>query len=190
MKLHRTALRAVARVFGLCLLGGADPRLASADQSIGVVQVTCAPEVGYFSIRRFTLPPYATDEQFQSLISGLASAHRVYSAKQLKAAPAECNLVAAVPGQPGRKRMIRVRAEGFFDSESEAMSPRQIMNYVEVSSDGKVIGLLGLNLYTFRENTTDLIEVFTDGLAVFARKCAYYAPLELQPKQGCTSEQL
>ena len=61
---------------------------------------------------------------------------------------------------------------------------------MQVSAGGKTVGLLGLNLYTFRENTTDLIEVFTDGLVVFTRKCAYYAPPGSQPKQGCTDEQL
>ena len=129
-----SAWRAAAFVLGLLLaVIAVGPRPALADDGIGVVQVTCAPDVGYFAIRRFVLPPFATNEQLQSLLPRLASAHRIYTARQLKAAPADCDLLTVEAGQPDRKRTTRVRAEGSFDGESDSTSPRRITNYVQIS---------------------------------------------------------
>src|SRR4051812_9198620 len=94
VKRSRTTFRAAALVLGFLLGATAHERAASADQMLGLVQITCAPEAKYFSIRRFLLvnPPRPPGGDYQSLLSTVESKYRFYTAIQLKAVPVECDL--------------------------------------------------------------------------------------------------
>jgi hypothetical protein len=193
MKHPRTFFRSAALVLGICLWAAAlSPRSASADAYYGFVQITCAPGINYFSIRRFqllNLPHDILDRDRKSARPALTTPHGIYNTIQLKNAPAECDLFAAASAPDQPKRRIRLRVAGFYDDRGgTATSERQIVDNVDVLADGKSLGRLLLNPYGFLAGDTDMIEVFVDGLGAFARKCSHHEALKAQQKKGCTTE--
>lgn len=73
------------------------------------------------------------------------------------------------------------------DQKGRATSYRQIVEYLAISADGKPLGELSLNPYGFTVGP-DLIEVFSDGLAMTVRKCSYNESLTKRPMKSCTEE--
>jgi hypothetical protein len=189
LTIMRRPLRAV--VFGLSvwLCAAAGARTAWADSFSTFVQITCVPEIGYFSIRRFGLwdvPYEALDREGKSLRAAM-NPRGVYTSINLKDAPVECAL--AVGPQSGKAQQSRIRVVGFFDDRNgQATSYRQIVDYVDVSVDGKSIGGLSLNPHGLRTGY-DQLEVWFSGSAVSVRTCSYYEHDEdPQRKAGCITE--
>jgi hypothetical protein len=191
--MKRFLFRAGAFVLGSVLGATAHDRAASADQMLGLVQITCAPEAKYFSIRRFLLvnPPRPPGGDYQSLLSTVESKYRFYTAIQLKAAPVECDLTggAGPANQPDQQRRLRLRVQGFYDDQGgQAPGPRQIVNNVEVSADGKALGRLYLNAFGYMPDESDLIEVLYNGIDFWVERCSYRRSHDARPTKGCTQE--
>jgi hypothetical protein len=191
--MRRPLVRTTAVVLGLLLGATAHERAASADQMLGLVQVTCAPEANYFSIRRFLLvnPPRSPAGDYQSLLSTVASKYRFYTAIQLKAAPVECDLTggAGPATQPDQQRRLKLRVQGFYDDQGgQAPGPRQIVNDVEVSADGKALGRLYLNAFGYMPDEIDLIEVLYNGVDFWVERCSYRRSHDARSTKGCTRE--
>jgi hypothetical protein len=184
--------RSAVFVFGLLLGAAADRRAASADQSVGLVQITCVPEAGYFSIRRFVFvnPPRQPGADLQPLLSTIASKDRIYTASRLKAEPAECELLGTnTPSQADQRRRLGVRVQGFYDDQNgQAVGARQIVENVEVSAGGKPLGRLRLNAFGYSPDEIDLIEVRFDGGNFWVDRCSYYPSHDPKATKGCARE--
>jgi hypothetical protein len=189
MKRPTAIFRVAACVVALLLAAAASPRAAMADSIISFVQITCAPELNYFSIRRFHVPSPGFD-----FVDRLSKSQRttlnplgIYTRSALEKAPFECDLIVATA--TGGKEPLRIRAVGFFkDLNVGTYSDRFISDYVEVSADGKKLGALGLNYHGFTAGY-DLLEMFVDGTAVDVRKCSYDEFLAVPPTTICSTEQ-
>jgi hypothetical protein len=187
--------RCVLLLLGCMLFVAAEPRAASADQFLGLVQITCAPEAGYFSIRRFVVvaPPLEPAGRYQSLLSTLASKRGIHTAGELKAAPAACELPVGtgLPNEPDRQPPLRLRVQGFYDDQNgQAAGARQIVENVEVLAGGKSIGRLYLNTFGYRPDEIDLIEVHYDGAQFWVERCSYHTSVDPHAAKGCRREPL
>ena len=177
-------MRAVVFVLSLWLSAAAVSPAALANPFTSFVQIACAPELGYFSIRRFGLalsPQYVG--RLQGPASGAISPQGIYVEPALEKAPVECDL--AVGAQT-----VQLRATGVYkDLNKDTSSYRFVIDKVEVTANGKLLGDLFLNPFGFQAGI-DFIEVSVYGSA-FVRRCAYYEHVdELALKPGCTREAL
>jgi len=193
MRPPKATFRAAAVVLSFLLAATAQERAASADQMLGLVQVTCAPEANYFSIRRFLLvnPPRSPGGDYQSLLSTVASKYSFYTAIQLKASPVECDLTAGAEpaNQPDQRRRLKLRVQGFYDDQAgQAPGPRQIVANVEVSADGKPLGRLYLNAFGYMPEEIDLIVVLYNGIDFWVERCSYRRSYDAQSPKGCTRQ--
>jgi hypothetical protein len=154
---------------------------AHADDLYYFAQVTCAPELGYFSIRRFLildLPskgPYLTEglEPGPAAVAALQRKYGIFDSKGLQDDPFECSLppVQAAPGwEPKSRPAYKIRVVGHFDQSSGTT-----IAYVQVFLDGKSIGYILLN----GGERTDSIEVWYDAL-LEVRTC------EITPEIGAS----
>jgi hypothetical protein len=172
MKYPRAFLRVAAFMFTLLFAAAASPRAAMADSIATFVQITCAPELNYFSIRRFKVPSpgFSFMERLRQSQRTTLNPHGIYTRSALEETPVECHLVAGTPD--GRQQPLQIRTVGFFkNSNVDTDSDRFINDYVDVLANGKKLGELSLNPLDFTEGY-DLLEMFVDGTAVNVRKCA------------------
>lgn len=187
MKCPKAILHTVA--LALLVLAYADPRAAWGDSFSTFVQITCAPEIGYFSIRRFALwdVPYEALEREGKSLRAAMNPRGIYTSIDLREAPVECDL--AIGPQAGKAQQSHIRVVGFFDNgNGRATSYRQIVDSVEVSADGKTLGGLSLNPHGFRTGY-DQLEVWFSSSVVSVRTCSYYQHDEdPERKAGCTTE--
>jgi hypothetical protein len=191
----RACSRYVLLLLGCVLCVAAKPPPASADQFLGLVQVTCAPEAGYFSIRRFVVvaPPLEPGRNYQSLLSTLASKREIHTARELKATAAECELPVGtgLPNEPDRRPPLRIRVQGFYDDQNgQAAGARQIVENVEISAGVKPLGRLYLNTFGYRPDEIDLMEVRYDGAQFWVERCSYHRSVDPQAAKGCKREPL
>lgn len=171
----------IALSFGIWAVVAINPLAILADQPTGLVQITCVPEVGYFSARLFqvfTIPQKPLKE-LRPLFSSIAGAHRIYTAVELEANPFECDLA----GGDGKR--MKIHALGHYDASSPAGGPRNIVNYVEITADQRPLGRLHIG---FPWGPIDLMEVLYNGVETRVVTCSYYEHVEPEPKQGCTSQ--
>jgi hypothetical protein len=178
-------MRAVVFVLSVWLGTAAASPAALADPFTTFVQIACVPELRYFSIRRFGLPlsPQYVGDRFQGPASGVITAQGIYVEPVLEKAPVECDLAAGA-------ETVRIRSVGIYkDLNKDTSSSRFIVDKVEVTANGKLLGDLFQNPFGFQAGI-DFIEVFVDG-SMFVRKCAYYEHVD-EPalKAGCTLEAL
>jgi hypothetical protein len=176
----RTGYRA-ALSLGVWAVAAANPHAAVADQPTGLVQITCVPEVGYFSARLFqvfnvTQKPL---KELRPLHSSIAGAHRIYTAIELEANPFECDLAG------GDGKQVKIHALGHYDASSPAGGPRNIVNNVEITADRRSLGRLHIG---FPWGPIDLMEVFYNGAETKVVTCSYYRHVEPEPSQGCTNQ--
>jgi hypothetical protein len=176
-----------AAVCGFWLWAAANPNAALADTFNGFVQITCSPDLRYFSIRRFgqmNVPGGVVDRLRKSQPSA-TNPEGIYADVALEGSPAECNLGFA-----------RIRVVGIIkDNNVNTASSRFVADYVEVSVEASFGGKpivrsdrFNLSALGF-ETGVDFIEVYSDGVDVILRKCAYYEHVnEPQRKAGCTLE--
>jgi len=158
-----------------------------ADSIASFVQITCAPELNYFSIRRFNVPGpgLASMDRLRRSQRTTLNPHGIYTRSALEEAPFECHLIAATPD--GKPEPIRIRAVGVFKNANVGTdSDRFIADYVEVLANGKQLGALSLNPHSFTAGY-DLMEMVVDGTVVDVRKCSYNAFLTTPPTL-CSSE--
>ena len=193
----------MACLFGLLAPGGL--RSAEADEIYGFVQSTCAPEIGYFSIRRFqliNLPhdhpygfPLSQTPEALSRLSALGARYGIYDSGLLRSTPLECDLPVNVPpprSGTGGRPVVKVRVVGVYDDNNgQATSERQISDYVEVFAGSASVGRLFLTSYGFIADGTDLIEIAGNGLRLEARLCSHSnATPAQQANVGCISRDL
>ncbi|HTZ80907.1 MAG TPA: hypothetical protein VMC10_23545 [Stellaceae bacterium] len=161
------------------------PKAARADEFYGFVQSTCAPEIGYFSIRRFQLVnlphghPYGFPDSRTpdalSRLSALGTQYGIYDSISLREAPLECDLSVNLSQREGATpgTNVKVRAVGVYDGDNgHASSERQISDYVEIFAGRSLVGRLFLDAYGFSSDGTDLIEIASNGLTLEATVCS------------------
>jgi hypothetical protein len=143
-----------------------------ADEAWSFVQITCAPELGYFSIRRFfvmDLPhmgPYLTEghDPGRAVVTALQRKYGIFDSGGLQANPFECSIpqFQAVQGWGGDDHPgFKVRVVGHLDKIEDMISP-----YTTVSLQEKSLG----NIYLNGGGNIDSIEVWYDG-ALEVRTC-------------------
>lgn len=189
----------IAGLSGLLVLG-LGLGSAEADEIYGFVQSTCAPEIGYFSIRRFqliNLPhdrfPLDRTPEAVSRLSALGARYGIFDSVLLQSTPLECDLPVNVPPRNGTggRPVVKVRVAGVYDDNNgQATSERQISDYVEVFAGSALVGRLFLNASGFIADGTDLIEIAGNGLTLEARLCSRPIATAQQANVGCISRDL
>jgi hypothetical protein len=185
------------------LILAVDLKFAEADEIYGFVQITCAPEIGYFSARRFqliNLPhdhpygfPVTVTPEALSRLSSLGARYGIYDSVLLQTSPLECALPVNVPAQSGSTEspIAKIRVVGVFDDDNgQATSERQIKDYVEVFVGNALVGRLFLNSYGFIADGTDLIDIAGDGLRLRVGLCLRQPVTGQKTDAGCTSRDL
>ncbi len=155
--------RVLLALVTLCTL----PTGARADTNWGFVQITCAPEISYFAVRRFqvyNLPnmgPYLTEglTAGEAQTETLRKKYGIYSSYDLSKHPYECVIppIKPVLGWSPRETVgFTVKVVGNIDTDDSKTSYRQITDNAEVFLEGKSIGRLHLNPYGFRGGTSSI----------------------------------
>jgi hypothetical protein len=190
--------RAILCVFGGSLAIAHASRAARADEPRSFVQITCAPELGYFSIRRFTIMnvppkgPYLTEgfEPATEVVIGVEHKYGIFESEGLQARPFECSIPAlsAIPGWERARHGFTVRVLGHLDKDSQETSYCRIRDDAEVVFNGKSIGLIGLN--PCRSAVLDSIEIAHDGVGLAITKCEvpYDSSLDDKGHLTCSME--
>jgi hypothetical protein len=154
---------------------------ARADEPWMFAQVTCAPTLGYFSIRLITimnLPqmgPYLTEglNPSANVREALRRENGIVDSDSLKREPFTCSVAEFKPptGWGAVERpAFDVKVIGHLDGYSEETSYCRIVDNAEVFLDGKSIGLLVLNPCKNGERLIS-IEVAHDGVQLAVKKC-------------------
>jgi hypothetical protein len=148
------------------------------------VQLSCTPELGLFSVRRFQVPnipdlgPYLADgwKPDATVVKALQQKYGIYDSRSLKRVPFECR-IPSLPLAPGRRGEVPgfdVRVSGHFDESSSTGSYRTMADDAEIFLNGRSLGLVPLNPYGFTvENSPIDISQQEHGLNI--RKCAVSA---------------
>jgi hypothetical protein len=158
---------------------------AHADEPWFFAQITCAPELGYFSIRKIlimNLPhggPYLRSDPMErpapGVVSALEEKNRIYDSPDLSARPFTCTAphLAAVPGSEREREGFDVKVVGHYEKpdDNEASYCRMVDN-AEVIVNGKSLGLLVLNPC---DNGPMLVsvEIAHDGVELAVRRCTH-----------------
>jgi hypothetical protein len=181
--------RRAATVCALCILAcAANFSPAQADSFDTFVQVTCAPELGYFGIRRFGMSnmPYDVGRRVGASPNVMTNPYGIYTDIELKRSPLECELRSRTDNN--EPKTVRLKVEGYFsDLNSQATSWAQIVDHVYISAEGKRIGQLFLNPHGF-DAGIDLLEIWSEGAVLMMRTCTYYDHVNT-PNKGCVAEQ-
>ena len=138
-----------------------------ADELWGFVQITCAPEISYFAVKRFQIynpphkGPYLSEglSAGQAQIEALQKKYGIYTSDSLSKHPFECVIppIKPVPGwDASLTRGYTAKVAGHVNSDDSKTSYRQIIDNVEVFLDGKSVGTLGLNPYGFTVGTSSV----------------------------------
>lgn len=148
-----------------------------ADEMRGFVRIACAPELGYFSIRRVLIMdllhmgPYLTEglEPGPTVVTALQRKYGVFDSGSLRDNPFECSIpeVQAVQGWHGSQPGYKVRVVGYRAKNGQEGDYHMIANDAEVFLQGKSLGRLVLNL----PDGIDLIEVWHDDVSLQVRTC-------------------
>jgi hypothetical protein len=158
---------------------------AHADEPWFFAQITCARELGYFSIRKIlimNLPhggPYLSNGFMepppQSVVRVLEEKHRIYDSPGLSARPFTCTSphLAAVPSAEREREGFEVKVVGHYEKpdDNESSYCRMVDN-AEVIVNGKSIGRLVLNPCS---NGPMLVsaEIAHDGVELAIRRCTH-----------------
>jgi hypothetical protein len=143
------------------------PDEAHSDELFGFVQITCAPEISYFSIRRFQISDLPHKGPFLSeglragrpQIDALQRKYGIYSSKSLSDTPVDCVIppIDSVPGwSPKLTSGYSARVVGRVETNSDKSSYRDMVDEAEVFLNGKSIGKLWLNPYGFTSGTNSI----------------------------------
>jgi hypothetical protein len=142
-----------------------------ADEAWSFVQITCAPELGYFSIRRFfvmdlpNMGPYLTEglNPGRAAVAALQRKNGIFDSESLRDNPFDCSIpsVQAVQGWGDGHPGYEVRVVGHIDKVSDLISP-----YTTVFLQGKSLG----NIFLNGGGNIDSIEVWYDA-ALEVRTC-------------------
>jgi hypothetical protein len=154
---------------------------ARADYPWMFAQLTCAPTLGYFSIRRITimnLPnkgPYLTEglQPGPGIAEALRRENRIFDSDGLEREPFTCSIAKfkSPTGWGAEERPgFDVKVVGHLDRHSEETTYCRIVDNAEVFLNGKSIGLIVLNPCKNGE-TAISIEVAHDGVQLVAKKC-------------------
>jgi hypothetical protein len=173
-KVGNKAARAALCALGVSL-AAAQP--AHADEPWGFVQITCAPELGYFAIRRFVIMnvphkgPYLTEGFVPApeVVAGVEHKYGIFESNGLQAHPFECVIPAPKSDWEATRPGFTVRVVGHLDKDSQESSYCRIRDHVEVVFNGKSIGFIGLN--PCRSYTLDSIAIAHDGVGLAITKC-------------------
>ena len=173
----------VLLTFGLLMatIGG-----TRADDAAGFVQLSCTPELGLFSVRRFQVPnipelgPYLADgwKPEVAIVRALQQKYGIYDSRSLKRTPFECRIpsLPAASGRRGEVPGFDVKVSGHVDerqrhSDSSTGSYRTMADDAEIFLNGRSLGLVPLGPYGFTvENSSIDISQQEHGLNI--RKCA------------------
>ena len=104
-----------------------DTGQAQADEPWNFAQITCVPELGYFSIRKIlimNLPhkgPYLTEGYTAParVLNALRSQYRIFDSEALSAQPVTCTIprLDAVAGWMRERQGFEVKVVGHFDAK-------------------------------------------------------------------------
>jgi hypothetical protein len=156
---------------------------ARADEPWFFTQLTCAPELGYFSIRKIlimNLPhggPYLSNGFMepppQRVVSTLEENNRIFDSQGLSARPFTCTAphLAAVPGSEREREGFEVKVVGHYEKphDNESSYCRMVDN-AEVIVNGKSLGLFVLNPCDKGPMLVS-VEIAHDGVELAVRRC-------------------
>jgi hypothetical protein len=170
--------RHVVLTVGLLMSSIASTR---ADDATGFVQLSCVPELGLFSARRFQVPdipalgPFLTDglKPDAAVVKALQQRYGIYDSRALKQIPFECR-IPSLPAAPGWRSEVPgfdVRVSGHFDENSLTGSYRQMADDAEIFLNGQSLGFVPLNPYGFTVQNSS-IDISQQEHRLNIRKCA------------------
>ncbi len=170
---------------GLCIaLNIMGTSAAVADEPWAFVQITCAPQISYFAIQRFTVMnipfngPYLTHglNACPDAIAQLEREHQIFDSRGLRDRPYTC-VIPAIPSNYGGKPTdarpgFTIRVVGHYDEKgnNEAIYHRMITDDVEIILNGKSIGDMRLNDYG-QNFGPDTVSVAPDGVGLTTTIC-------------------
>jgi len=175
---------------------------AHADEPWWFAQLTCAPELGYFSIRKIlimNLPrggPYLSNgwPPPQGVVRTLEEKNRIYDSQGLSARPFTCTAphLAAVPGSEREREGFEVKVVGHNakPDDNESSYCRMVDN-AEVFVNGKSLGLFVLNACEKGPMLVS-VEIAHNGVELALRRCThdYADDLPDQERLVCREEPL
>jgi hypothetical protein len=158
---------------------------AHADEPWFFAQITCAPELGYFSLRKIlvmNLPhggPYLSNGFMepppQSIVSILEEKNRIYDSLGLSTRPFTCTSphLAALPGPEREREGFEVKVVGHYEKpdDNESSYCRMVDN-AEVIVNGKSAGRLVLNPCPNGPMLVS-VEIAHDGVELAIRRCTH-----------------
>ena len=157
-------------------------KAARADWPWGFVQVTCIPELSYFSIQRFTIynipkgGPYLTAGALpsNSINNRMHEHYGVYDNSQyLEKHPVTCTIPPVLHAWDSPKNYFgfTVKIVGRYNVSPEESDYSHMLDEVDILVDGKQVGTMGLNPYGLGLDQ-DLIQVNPNGIGTQLYKCS------------------
>jgi hypothetical protein len=157
---------------------------AQADEPWNFAQITCVPELGYFSIRKILIMNLPHKGLFlsegltasPSVVNALQSKYRIFDSEGLSGHPFTCTSahLDAVPGWEREREGFEVKVIGHIDHEknNEETSYCRMIDSAEVIVNGKSVGSIVLNPC---EDGPMLVgvEVAHDGVELGVRRCTH-----------------
>jgi hypothetical protein len=155
--------RILLTLVGICVLSDS----TRADENWGFVQITCAPEISYFAIRRFqiynppNMGPYLSEglTAGEAQIEALQKKYGIYDSSSLSKHPYECVIppIKPVPGwSPHPTNGFTAKVVGNVETDDTKTSYREIIDNVEVFLNGNSLNKLHLNPYGFTSGTSSI----------------------------------
>lgn len=157
---------------------------AQADALWNFAQITCVPELGYFSIRKILIMNLPLKGPFlsegltapPSAVSALQSKYGIFDSEGLSEHPFTCTSahLDAVPGWERKREGFEVRVIGHIDhaKNNEESSYCHMIDRAEVIVNGKSVGSIVLNPCE-DEPTLVGVEVAHDGVGLAVRRCTH-----------------
>lgn len=179
--MHRFVLMLIS-LLGLAFAGAGPAR---ADSPWIFAQISCIPELGYFSIRTILIMnltykgPYLTEglSPAPAVVHALERRYRIFDSGGLSERPLACTVprLIAVPGwEPREREVFTVEVIGHYDSQKndQESSYCNMTDNAEVLVNGKSIGTLVLNPCEKGPMLVS-VEVAHDGVELAIRRCTH-----------------
>ncbi len=170
----------------LCLVGGA----AQADEPWSFVQITCAPELSYVSVQRFTVMNPPSPGRYLSghvaspaAVRAIQVKYGMFDSESLKAHPFVCTIppVPPIQGYDNARPGFAVRVEGRYEKPPDSVSDyAQMLDEVDISLNGRPLGRMGLNPAGI-EIGPDTVSVAPNGVGLTVIVCEIS---DQQPRAG------
>jgi hypothetical protein len=152
------------------------PAPARADYPFPFVQITCAPDLHYVSVRRLIVEN-AAGYNFIHLIRGRAATqtqneqrNQIFTSRSLAEHPVACDIPAAMT-RSGPREAVSVTVGAKVDPPSKDATAEGA-DEVTVDSAGKRLAAISMGL-KYQASGVDSIELYANGVGLTVRTCSF-----------------